>query len=428
MKRYIGTRNNRIRCASDSEIINPDLEVLEIPSELDSFSLKDIMFNFKVKDGKFIRNGEKKLAKELKVAFVSNWKMQCGISTYAEYMAAELAPFLGDIKLFIENNNNPTGPLNMLGNKLLPQDKIVECWKRGEAPIKLIEEIKSYDPDIVLINHEFGLWSNARHWLSLLTQLSDYRTIIIMHSVFPYHQDKSIYESGMPEIIVHLQGAKDNLINDKKITAPIHLIPHGCYPIVNQGKLWDNYKSENTFIQQGFGFKYKNFEDSIRAAAILKKKYHNVFFTAMISESPFNKVAHQIYHDELIDLIKELDVQENVAIIRGFQSDNIIDTCLRSNQVAVFPYLSVKGHEVFGSSGAARLAMAAGVPVISSNIPHFSDMPTIKIETPEQMAKELDKLFSNRELKIEQIKKQNNFIQENSWANIAKQYVAIFEL
>jgi glycosyltransferase involved in cell wall biosynthesis len=125
--------------------------------------------------------------------------------------------------------------------------------------------------------------------------------------------------------------------------------------------------------------------------------------------------------------VDEFSLHENVAIIRGYQSDNIIDSYLRTNQVGVFPYLSVPGHSVFGASGAARMAMAAGLPIISSSIPHFSDLPTIKADTPEQIAEALDRLFSSEELKKKQVEKQNQFIITNSWANIAKQYIAVFE-
>ena len=61
------------------------------------------------------------------------------------------------------------------------------------------------------INHEFGLWPNASYWLSMLTQLSEYRIITTLHSVFPQHYDKTICEAAIPEIIVHSEGAKQAL-------------------------------------------------------------------------------------------------------------------------------------------------------------------------------------------------------------------------
>jgi len=67
--------------------------------------------------------------------------------------------------------------------------------------------------------------------------------------------------------------------------------------------------------------------------------------------------------------------------------------------------------------------MSKGIPVISSRIPHFSDLPTVKADSPEEIATELDKFFTNLHLKEEQI----NFINENTWAKIAEKYVDLFK-
>lgn len=427
MARFVGVKNNHIYVVSDKSFHHDGLQVLEVPEELSGVSAADLIVNCRVKNDIIKCKSFKKPANQMKIALVGNWKMRCGIATYSENLWSEVVKHVGHFKLFIEKNELSTGDIHQIGDQIISDDKVAVCWKRGESLQHLIKELKNYDPDIVLIQHEFGLFPNARHWLSLMTRLSSFRTIVIMHSVFPNHQDKIIYEAAMPEIVVHLDGAKNNLENEKNINAKVHVVPHGCYSIVNQNRLWDNYKSLHTFIQQGFGFKYKNFEGSIRAVALLKSKYPDIFFTALFSESPYNKVPHQMYYNDLMELVDKLDIRENVAIIRGFQSDNTIDTYLRSNQVAVFPYMSVPGHEVFGASGAARLAMASGIPIITSTIPHFSDLPTIKADTPEQIAEELDKLFSNEDAKKLQVKTQNQFIGDNSWENIAKQFISIFE-
>jgi glycosyltransferase involved in cell wall biosynthesis len=427
MAKFVGIKHDRICVVSDNLFNNDGLDIVEIPSELSHISPAELIANCCIRNGKIKYKNLQKPAKELKVALVGNWKMRCGIATYSEHLWPEIAKHIGEVKLFIEHNDISTGNIYQLGDQILSENQVSVCWKRGEPLQDLVKGLQDYDPDVILIQHEFGLWSNARHWLAMMTELSDYRIIVVMHSVFPEHQDKIIFEAAMPEIIVHLEGAKNNLENVKKINAKVHVIPHGCYQAGDQKKLWNNYKSQHTFMQQGFGFGYKNFASSIRATALLKEKYPDVFFTALFSESPHAKMDHQMYYNDLLRLVRELGIQENVAIVRGFQPDHVVDAYLRSNQVAVFPYLSVPGHEVFGASGAARLAMTAGVPIISSSLPHFSDLPTIKADTPERIAEELDKLFCNENLYKQQIVQQNQFIADNSWTNIAKQYVAVLE-
>lgn len=426
--RFVGVRNDSIFIVSSSPIVlkEPGTRVLEVPHEGWGMSKAEIVTNFKVHRGKLRLRNRNLPASKMKLAFVGNWKMRCGIATYSEQLLPHVAQEFGDFKLFIEKNDAPTGPVNMVGDVAIPHDKVQACWKRGESLHELADAIKEYDPDVVWFQHEFGIWPNAGYWLSLMSQLADYRVFVTMHSIF-HHRDKTIVEAAIPEIIVHLEGAKKVLQEEKGLTNPVHVLPHGCAPVTDKDRLWNFYKSEHTFMQFGFGFRYKGWEKSIRAAAILKEKYKDVFFTGLFSESPFNMVDHQVYYDELQHLIKELGVQDNVAIIRGYQSDAALDSYMRTNQAVVFPYVSHPAHEVFGVSGAARVAMSKMSPVVTTNVNHFADVPTLKADTPEEIAEALDMMFSNWVARKVQVEKQLEYLQENTWEKVALRHVKLFE-
>lgn len=420
--RFVGVKNNKICVISNEKIINSDLLILEIPQHLSNLTSLELI-NCKVKNGELVSKLSNKKAKDMKIALVGNWKMKCGISTYSENLWPEVIKHFGDFKLFIEHNEFPTSDINELNGEIV---KVSSCWKRGESLVQLIKELKEYDPDIIWIQHEFGLWSNAMYWISMMNQLSEYRVVVTMHSVF-HHRDKTIVEAAMPEIVVHLYGAKTVLKEEKHVPGKVSVIPHGCFPCVNKERLWNFYKSNHTVIQAGFLFRYKGWEDSLKAIAILKKKYKNVFFTGLCSEGDYNKHEHQMYYNELMALIEDLGIEENVGLIRGYQSEQSWDSYFRTNKIAIFPYVAEKEHEVFGASGAARLAMTKYLPVISSKANHFSDLPTIKASNPEEIADEIDKLFSNSKLVKEQLDKQEKFLLENSWDKIAIKYIELFE-
>jgi glycosyltransferase involved in cell wall biosynthesis len=426
MSKFIGIKNNNIVVISDNSFVCEGMNIMEIPKELENISDIDLISNYKLKNDKLINKNAKKSIKELKIALVSNWKIRCGIATYAEYLWGEIIKNLSDFKLFIEQNDNYVDDIYKIGNEKISKEQLSICWKRGESLQNLISEIKRYDPDIVWIQHEFGLWPNARYWLSLMNQLSDYRVIVTMHSVF-HHKDKIVCEAAIPEIITHLPGGFSVLKEEKQIPGVVHVVPHGCFPCLNKEKLWNFYKSEHTFMQFGFGFRYKGWENSIKAVSILKNKYNDVFFTGLFSESTYSKIEHNLYYNKLMSLVEELNIQDNVALIKGFQSDVTLDSYLKTNRVAIFPYVSNPEHEVFGASGAARIAMSKAIPVITSSVNHFSDLPTIKADTPEEIAVELEKLFNSSKAKEEQIDKQIKYLEENSWENIAKKHIEIFE-
>lgn len=424
MSRFLGVKSNYISIVSDKKFSSDILQIIELPKELEHLSSEELIVNCKVINGKIKYKNVKKDLKDIKIALVSNYKMMCGISTYAENLYPEIVKHIPNFKLFIEENAYPTGDISV-GDTKLPSDKFSICWKRGEPLTKLVEEIKSYDPDIILIQHEWGLFPNAGHWLAFMTQLSDFKVFVTMHSVYPNHKDKIICEAAIPNIIVHLEGAKFNLKQEKNISSNVDIIGHGCYPL-DKEKIYNNYKSNHTILQMGFGFQYKNFEATIEAASLLKNKYDDLFLTLLFSESPYNKAGHQLYYNSLVDMINNYNLQNHVAIIRNFQSDVVIKSFLKTNKVAVFPYMSNPEHEVFGASGAARLAMANNMPVITSSINHFSDLPTIKANNAADIAKEIDKLFSDYKLVDAQLKKQSTFIEANMWDNVAKNYIKVF--
>jgi glycosyltransferase involved in cell wall biosynthesis len=421
MLKFVGAKNTQIYMASDTEFTNKHLDIIPIPENLQSITAEDLMTNYFVKNNIIIHNNHKKSAKDLKVALISNYGSQCGIGTYSKFLYNEMVSQIGDYKIFIEKQNTYD-----FDNSNIPNDKIVPCWKRGESLSELIKKIKEYNPDIISIQHEFGLFSHSGYFLSFLTQLSNYRIIITMHSTF-HHRDKGICEAAIPEMIVHLDGAKDVLKNEKQLSSIIYVIPHGCFVHSDHTRLWNFYKSDHTIIQAGFLFRYKGWEESIKIVSILKNKYPDVFLTGLCSENVSNKLEHSIYFQSLLDLISSLGVEDNIALIRGYQSDMVWDTYFRTNKVAIYPYVADKKDEVFGASGSARIAMSKGIPIVTSFANHFSDIPSIKASTPEEFANQIDKLFSDQILVQKQIELQDRYLENNSWKNVAKQYIDIFE-
>jgi len=429
MNRFVASRRGSIYAVSSAPIVAPDAvdtEVVEVPDVHADVDTAMLITHFRVRGGKVQpRRGSPGTASALKLALVGNWKMRCGIATYSENLWPEIAKHVGDFKLFIEKNEQPTGPTNVIGDVAVPPEKVLACWRRGEPLAELVKAIKDYEPDVVLIQHEFGLWPNAGHWLSLMSQLSNYRVIVTMHSVFR-HRDKTIVEAAIPEIVVHLEGAKRVLKEEKGVPGEVYVIPHGCAPVTDVERLWNFYKSDRTLMQFGFGFRYKGFELAIKATDVLRRRYPDVFFTALFSESPYNLIDHQVYYDELMHLVDDLDLHNNVAIIRGYQSDTSLDSYMRTNQAILFPYISHPEHEVFGASGAARLAMSKMAPIVTTSVNHFSDLPTLKADTPEQIADALDAMFSNPIARKVQVDRQLAYLNDNTWARVGVRYVELF--
>lgn len=408
MGRYVGCDKNRIVWVSDKEVEGS----VPFPAEFDYATGKDLIRNFRFQNGKFIDKAALKDPKILKIAVIGVWKIPCGISTYTEYLMGEITKLAPNFRIFTEYD--PAAQ---------PDPNVEHCWKRGESLTNLADRVKAYEPDVVMIQHEYGIFPNARHWLGLLSNLWDYKIHVALHSVYMYHQDKTICEAAIPHIIVHTDLARETLIA-KGITKPINVIPHGCLLNEQKPRLWNIYKTPHTFMQFGFGFEYKGWENSLEACAILKKEFPDVFFTGIFSESPFSMDLHEKYHERLQALIERLGIESNCSIIRGFQSEKVLDSAFRLNRCAVFPYRDNGIHQVVAVTGAARVAMRHGIPTITSSVPFFSDLVGVcpKANTPQELANEIKKAWANPD-KI--VAAQDKFLIDNSWAAVAQQYVEI---
>lgn len=427
--RFVGAKKGGTVCVvSSSPIVLTDeaMSVVEVPDEHASAADSDLITDFKVSAGALRQRRPKRPFNEMKLALVGNWKARCGIATYSESLWPELARRAGDFRLFIERNDSPTGPTNVIGDVAVEPEKVIPCWSRGAPLSELARAIVDYDPDVVLIQHEFGIWPHAGHWLALMSQLGGHRVIVTMHSVF-HHRDKAIVEAAIPEIVVHLDGAKRVLKEEKGVPSKVYVIPHGCSNVLSKERLWNFYKSEHTLVQWGFGFRYKNWEKAIETTYLLKQSYPDVFLTCLFSESPFSKVEHCVYYDELMTLVNKLSMTDNVAIIRGYQSDASLDAYLRTNRIAIFPYMATPQHEVFGASGAARYAMSKLIPVVTSNVNHFSDIPTLKADTPDGWATVISQMFANPLAYAEQVEQQTTYLVDNTWEKVAQKYIDVFE-
>jgi hypothetical protein len=70
--------------------------------------------------------------------------------------------------------------------------------------------------------------------------------------------------------------------------------------------------------------------------------------------------------------------------------------------------------------------MSKALPVVTTSVNHFSDIPTLKADDPEHLAMILDKLFSDPIAKKAQVERQLEYVEKNGWESVAEQYVRLF--
>ncbi|RDJ35126.1 MAG: glycosyltransferase [Crenarchaeota archaeon] len=357
----------------------------------------------------------------MKIAIICNWRTPCGISTYSHFLVDALKTKVKEIKIFseIEDKADTTHDQN---------ENVVRCWRRGESMLPTVDEIIEWNPDFVIIQHEFGIFPKATRFLKMLDALEDIPHAVVLHSVYGTHMDKTICTSAIKNIIVHSKEGKKALENLGHTSNFIQVVPHGCLIFDDVKELWNIFQTPYAIIQFGFGFFYKGVDRAIKAIGILKNsdpKFKDIFYCYLCSESTNSSSVHGEYRDYLEDLIKQLGLEDNVAIIRKYHSDESINNYLRTAKLALFPYITDPENVVYGASGAVRVAMSNNIPVIASESHMFDDLEGIvpRPKNEQELAQEIDKIFSNEEYKTSLLFKTKSFVQDNNWGLIANKYL-----
>jgi glycosyltransferase involved in cell wall biosynthesis len=358
-----------------------------------------------------------KPAGAVRVAMICNWKDQCGISTYAAYLADALTPVVGELKIFSEINGTAQEP------------GVDYCWRRGESMRECVQRVIEWGPDFVVVQHEYGLFPNAFHYMQMTQMLEDLPYVVVMHSVYE-HLDKALCTAVTRDIVVHTHEGKE-LLRKLGNTGHISVVPHGCVQFDDVKELWNTFRNPYTVVQFGFGFFYKGMDRAIDAIHHLKStdhKFKNIYYICLISTNEHNDAIHSDYYRFLTEKVEALGVQDNVVFHRKYFSDEVINYFLRTCKVAIFPYRIDPTNTVYGASGAVRVAMANGIPVVCSESHLFDDLsgvvprPTDHLE----LAREIDEIFSNDQYRAGILERSRAFIETNKWDNVAEQYLDVY--
>lgn len=367
------------------------------------------------------------LPKSLKrVAFISDYGVQCGIATYTEYLVNAMRPLVASIKVFAEENGDGD------------TDEVIRCWARNAQYQGIIDEVKKYNPDVIFLQHEYGLFHNHAQFNSLMSQLSKWKTVVTLHTVLEHdvpdqnasldYMSRVLTEFACPEVIVHARRAGTTL-RARGYSGMIHYVPHGCVsrtelaplPATKYGMF-----TLHSIFQYGFGGRHKGWEMAIDVVDRLRSKYPDIFYLGAFSLSPQASSSDIQYHEELLDLVRKRGLEKHVALQRGFQSEQMLTNLARCSRVALYPYQRPNASWAsWGASGAVQLPISLGMPIVLSDFPCFQEFEDLfpVCKTSLEMAWAIDRIFSDPGHEADLRANARALAEATSWKNTAIRYL-----
>lgn len=358
----------------------------------------------------------------MRIAYVSTYPpTECGIATYTEYLSNAVAKNGKEIRILSQ--------LGAAGKNVFevyaPQDKDIAG--------KLFFYVERLTPDIVHVEHEFGLFGDQRgvQIIEFLIRcnLSETPVVVTLHTVFEdlKYEEKIIVQHILnlsSAVIVHESFQKDILERNYRCLNPIKVIPHGVreVDIVNNAKELLGLENKKVLLLAGYLRSTKNIERIFSLLPDLITRNKDMVLL-MASRSRINE--HSDYKDNLYNEIHNLGLNNHVKVLYGKFPQYTLDTILSAADVLALPY--TKGAQ----SGVLAQASAFHLPVVTSDLESFKNWITevnggFYAQTDEEYVSRITKLLQDNDLRAELRANICNNNKLKNWNVIAKRHIKLY--
>ncbi len=359
----------------------------------------------------------------MRIVFISTYPpIECGLATYTKYLTDALKKFKKEI--FIVSQ------IGAKGENTFP----VYAPQHNDIAYRLFHVVEKLAPDIIHIEHEFGLYGSRRGFqivdFLLRCKVTDTPVVTTKHTVF---NDLTYTENIIVQhiidnsyaVIVHEPSQKKILEKNYNHQNKITVIPHGvrlCKKTANAKKLL-GLENKKVILLSGYLRETKCFEKIIKIFPKITEQIDNAVLLVAIR----NRILeYSKYRRFLYKLIDESPAKDKIKILIGQFPQYTFDTILSAADVMALPYN--KG----GQSGILAQSSAFESPVVTSSLPSFKLWNKtvnggLTCDTDDDYVKNIIKILTDDEYSKQL---QKNIRQHNKlicWDKIADAHMDIYQ-
>ncbi|MBC6109471.1 glycosyltransferase family 4 protein [Pedobacter fastidiosus] len=318
----------------------------------------------------------------MKIAYISTYPpRECGLATFNQNLvnALSLNPSYEASKSFIVALNESDN----LDEHAYPNEvKFIIRQQNQNDYIEAADFINNSEVDTCIIEHEFGIYggNSGVFLLSLINRLKK-PFVTILHTVLKepnFMQQTIIKEIALKSSKIVVMSKKAVLFLNSIYQIPstqIKLIEHGVpdlEPILNNElSQSDLFKGRKVLFTFGLISRNKGLETVIKALPSIVAQHPDVLYIILGNTHP-GVVKHngEEYRDSLKTLAKDLGVENNIAFVNKFVSEEELHQYLTACYLYITPYLN----EAQITSGTLSYAVGAGAAVVSTPYWHAQEL------------------------------------------------------
>ncbi len=374
----------------------------------------------------------------MKVAYLATGLPQrCGIATYTNYLIQGLlkADPQVEVILLAEKGTQPVTS---------PRYRCLPCFSRDEEyPSQVLGELRETAPDVLHIQHEFGIFGFDRRFIELLKGVR-VKKVITLHSIYTRETIFKKLDFDIEEYIAKIVELADTtLVHQNYMLEILHrlgareervkVIPHGTQ--ITEGIDQKEVRREFGLPEEGklilsFGFigRVKNVISIIEALPLVLNEVKDVY----LFDTGLPKIKDDYdYEAECQRRAEELGVEDHVYFKDEFVPEEDVPYTFAASDVVVFTNDNERSRAV---SGGLHLALGAGKPVVASRVPRFDEEILLNISEEililphdvERLAKIIIRLFTDDDFRDYAIGRVRDFARRTSWENIAGEHLILY--
>jgi len=366
----------------------------------------------------------------MRIGFISTYPpIECGIATYTQYLTDTLRN--QEMDIYIVSHRGGSGK-----NVFTAFD-----YEDGNLAEKAFSMMTRLTPDIVHIQHEFGLYGRS-YGVSVIPLILKFRlagipVVTTLHTVY----DKISYEhlviissiiENSDAVIVHetyqLEALK-RYFKERSLLDKIHVVPHGAREI----KPVENAKAglgipDNTKVVLMIGYfrPNKGFERIVRLWSTIIEKHKGGDILLMVA-GKIRGIEYRDYRNMLFNEINSSPANDRIKIIRGQISQDSFDTIISASDIVALPY------SISSQSGIVAHCLAFGKPIVTSDTPVMTSLikeihSGMTCNTDEEYIDNIDWILSDDNLRKEFSDNALRYVRDNiAWSKIAGRHVEIYK-
>ncbi|MBN1941175.1 MAG: glycosyltransferase [Candidatus Diapherotrites archaeon] len=378
----------------------------------------------------------------MRIVFVTSWPPRhCGIATYSWDLIKAIRNLGHEVFVVTFADGGKKG-----ADRVYPILNIGKGQKLKSAEWceKLYEKVSRLKPDVVHIQHEYGLYQHKKDQSAKLLNTfykwmvdAEFPVAVTYHSVYTVlDRSQSIYMDVALKLtgagIVHEEYQKIYLpVNIGRLPDNVYVIPHGAKDL----KAFKNAKRELGLEGKkvvgliGWWEPNKGFERVVKIWSKIRKRAGKSAVLVVAGGARPGSTSGQMYKPKLLKNIEKSKDRPSIKVMEGAFTPEEYDKVLSSFDIMVLPYNRAS------QSGNLAHAFALGVPCIATameglkaEIEESRAGMAVPMEDDMELERAIVELLKNDALRKRYAKNAVKYVTSKiKWSIVAKKHVSLYE-